>query len=228
MFLLFYLVVCSAPVACAFTTGTIPDLAHALGMLARFFQAPTILHMDALTSVMRYVESTQYFGLEFGGVKDPCLVGYADSGYSSDPDTRRSTTGYVFLYNGGAVSWGSRLQQTVAMSTMEAEYMAAAAAAKEGLWFRKLMEELQMQQGTVHIWGDNQSALCVLKDPISSARSKHIDTMHHFVRERIEMGHLSYQYISTADMVVDILTKSTRIKVFQKMRNLMGLVDWSP
>ncbi|GAX80348.1 hypothetical protein CEUSTIGMA_g7787.t1 [Chlamydomonas eustigma] len=136
-------------------------------------RAPTILHMDALTSVMRYVESTQYFGLEFGGVKDPCLVGYADSSYSSDPDTRRSTTGYVFLYNGGAVSWGSKLQQTVAMSTMEAEYMAAAAAAKEGLCFRKLMEELQMQQGTVHIWGDNQSALCVLKDPISSARSKH-------------------------------------------------------
>ncbi|GAX74896.1 hypothetical protein CEUSTIGMA_g2342.t1 [Chlamydomonas eustigma] len=79
-------------------------------------------------------------------LQDPCLVGYADSSYSSDPDTRKSTTGYVFLYNGGAVSWGSRLQQTVAMSTMEAEYMAAAAAAKEGLWFRKLMEELQLQQ----------------------------------------------------------------------------------
>ncbi|GAX74918.1 hypothetical protein CEUSTIGMA_g2364.t1 [Chlamydomonas eustigma] len=90
-------------------TGTRPDLAHAVGMLARFFQAPTILHMDALTSVMRYVESTQYFGLEFGGVKDPGLVDYVDSSYSSDPDTRRSTTGYVFLYNGGAVSWGSRL-----------------------------------------------------------------------------------------------------------------------
>ncbi|GAX84622.1 hypothetical protein CEUSTIGMA_g12043.t1 [Chlamydomonas eustigma] len=121
----------------------------------------SVVDMDALTCVMRYVESTQHFGLEFGGVKDPCLVGYADSSYSSDPDTRRSTTGYVFLYDGGAVSWGSRLQQTVAMSTMEAEYMVVAAAAKEGLWFRKLMEELQMQQGQVHIWGDNQCALNV-------------------------------------------------------------------
>ncbi|GAX73720.1 hypothetical protein CEUSTIGMA_g1173.t1 [Chlamydomonas eustigma] len=152
-------------------TGTRPDLAYAVGLLARFFQSPTELHMDLLTSVMR-------------------------------------------------------LQPTVAVSTMEAEYMAASAAAKEALWLRKLMCELQVSDKPVHIWGDNQSALCVLKDPISSARSKHIDTMHHFVRERIQMGQLTYQYISTADMVADILTKATKVAVFHKMRNQMGLVEW--
>ncbi|GAX73441.1 hypothetical protein CEUSTIGMA_g893.t1, partial [Chlamydomonas eustigma] len=191
-------------------TGTRPDLAYVVGLLARFFQSPTELHMDLLTSVMRYLQTTQHFGIEFWGEKHKGLVGFSES---SDVDNRRSTTGYVFTYNGGAVSWSSRLQPTVAVSTMEAEYMAASAAAKEALWLRKLMCELQVSDKPVHIWGDNQSALCVLKDPISSARSKHIDTMHYFVRERIAMGHLSYQYISTANMVANILTKSTKIKI---------------
>ncbi|GAX79328.1 hypothetical protein CEUSTIGMA_g6769.t1 [Chlamydomonas eustigma] len=98
-------------------TGTRLDLAYAVGLLARFFQSPTDtteLHMDLLTSVMRYLQTTQHFGLEFGGEKQKGLVGFSDSSYSSDVDTRRSTTGYVFTYNGGAVSWSSRLQPTVA------------------------------------------------------------------------------------------------------------------
>ncbi|GAX75268.1 hypothetical protein CEUSTIGMA_g2713.t1 [Chlamydomonas eustigma] len=152
-------------------------------------------------SVMRYLQITQHFGLEFGGEKHKDLVGFSDSSYSSDVDTKRSTTGYVFTYNGGVVSWSSRLQRTVAVSTIEAEYMAASAVAKEALWLRKLMCELQV--------------------------SKHIDTMHHFVRERIQMRQLTYQYISTADMVADILTKATEVTVFHKMRDQTGLVEWA-
>jgi hypothetical protein len=135
-------------------------------------------------------------------------VGYCDADFAGDIDTRRSTTGYVFIVNGGAVSWASKRQPTVAASTTEAEYMAAAFAAKECLWLRKLFVELGIPSACIEIKGDNQSALKLLKHPVNSARSKHIDVLHHFVRERVAMGQLNFSYVSTHMQTADVLTKA--------------------
>jgi hypothetical protein len=119
------------------TVCTRPDISQSVGALSRFMSCPTVNHWHAAKSVLRYVAGTADCGINFGGTA-PGLKAYCDADYAGDVDTRRSTTGYVFILNGGAISWSSRLQPTVAASTTEAEYMAAAYAAKEALWLNKL------------------------------------------------------------------------------------------
>lgn len=149
------------------------------------------------------------YGVCFGGNRDACdLVGYCDADFASDLDTRRSTTGYVFVYNGGAISWSSRRQQTVAASTTEAEYMAAAAAIKEALWLKKLLTDLRIRSDTIVIRADNQGAIKLLQNPITSMRSKHIDVIYHFARERVARKEVAFVYVRTEHMLADVLTKA--------------------
>ncbi|PSC69335.1 reverse transcriptase,R [Micractinium conductrix] len=125
-----------------------------------------------------------------------CWV-HSNTDHAGDIDTRRSTTGYAFIFNGGAISWASRLQPTVAASTTEAEYIAAATTIKEGLWLRKLFQDLSLDLHTVAICADSQTALKLLKNPIVSNRSKHIDVVHHFACERVARNEVTFEYIST-------------------------------
>ncbi|KAJ9515360.1 hypothetical protein QJQ45_006621 [Haematococcus lacustris] len=187
------------------TCCTRPDIAFAVGALARHMSAPTKQHWLAACSVLCYLKGTADQGLLFGGVSG--LQGYSDADYAGDKDTARSTTGYIFTLNGGAISWSSRLQPTVAMSTAEAEYMAASSAAKEALWLRKLMRDLQLDASCVHLGCDNQAAIQLLHNPMATSRAKHIDVHHHFVRERISRGEVAFHYSHTSSMLADILTK---------------------
>ena len=163
---------------------TRPDIAQAVGALARYTSAPTEAHWAAALGVVRYLAGTAEAGVTFGG-SDELLEVFCDADFAGDVDMRRSTTGYVFLMYGGAVSWSSRLQPTVAVSTVEAEYISAAQAVKEALWFRKLGGDLGLGLGTVPINCDNQGAIQLLKHPVAALRSKHIDVLDHFARERV-------------------------------------------
>jgi ribonuclease HI len=168
---------------------------------------PTTAHWAAAKGVLRYVAGTKDYGITYGGIGDTKIIGYCDADFAGDIDTRRSTTGYVFTIGGGAVSWSSRRQATVAASTTEAEYMAAAAAVKEALWLRHLAADLKINAGTITIYGDNQGAIKLLKNPIASQRSKHIDVVYHFARERVARKEVEFIYIGTEEMIADMLTK---------------------
>jgi hypothetical protein len=138
-------------------TCTRPDLAQSVGALSRFVSDPRARHWEAAVKVLRYVVGTSDLGLQFGG-KTRDIVGYCDADYAGDLDSRKSTTAYVWLMHGGAVSWSSVLQPTVALSTAEAEYMAAAGAAREALWMRKILVDLGVAEGVPRIRSDSQSA----------------------------------------------------------------------
>ena len=187
---------------------TRPDISYAAGSLARFMSSPTTVHWQAAKGVLRYLAGTPDHGITFGGSGNPQLVGYCDADYAGDIDTRRSTTGYVFTLNGGAISWQSKRQPTVAASTTEAEYMAAAAAVKEALSLRKLLSDFGLTYKSVNIFADNQSAIKILRNPISSLRSKHIDVIHHFARERVMRNEVTFTYTPTNLMIADALTKA--------------------
>lgn len=202
---------------------TRPDIAHVVGVLAKFMSKPTTVHWQAAKYVLRYLAGTHSLGICFGGDSNLTLLGFCDSDFAGDIDTRRSTTGYVFTLNGGAISWSSRRQQTVAASTTEAEYMAAAHATKEALWLRKLMHDFNLCINTVSIQADNQSAIKLLKNPISSMRSKHIDVQYHFARERVSRNEIAFSYVSTNDMVADALTKAVPLDKFMFCRKHMGI-----
>jgi hypothetical protein len=204
---------------------TRPDISYAVGSLARYMAKPTTVHWQAAKGVLRYLAGTIDYGITYGKTKDN-LLGYCDADYAGDIDTRRSTTGYVFLFNGGAITWQSKRQPTVAASTTEAEYMAAAAAVKEGLWLRKLATDLEMLDGAaaIDIMADNQSAIKLLRNPISSLRSKHIDVVHHFARERVLRKEVTFTYTATNTMVADILTKALTGDKFIYCVKRMGLL----
>lgn len=201
---------------------TRPDISYAVGVLARHMAHPTMPHWLAAKGVLRYLAGTTDTGITFGA-SDLTLQGYSDADYGGDLDTRRSTTGYVFILNNGAISWQSKRQPTVACSTTEAEYMATGAAVREGLWLRKLLKDVGLDPGQVSIYSDNQSAIKLLHNPIVSGRSKHIDVLHHFARERVLRKEVSVTYISTDHMLADALTKALPIAKHSRCCHGMGV-----
>jgi hypothetical protein len=201
---------------------TRPDISQAVGALSRYMSNATDAHWTSAKGVLKYLAGTTTTGINFGD-GDPKIIGYCDADYAGDLDTRRSTTGYVFMLHGGAISWSSRLQPTVAASTTEAEYMAAAAAVKEALWLRKLSSDMDLSSDIINIYCDNQATLSLLKNPTSSARSKHIDVLHHFARERVSRQEVSFSYISTDNNVADNFTKPLGDNKFLTSRTGMGV-----
>jgi Reverse transcriptase (RNA-dependent DNA polymerase) len=183
-----------------------PDIAYAVGVLSRFMSCPTKEHWNTAKGVLRYLAGTSRLGITYGA-SPAVLHGFCDADYGRCIDTRKSTTGYVFTIAGGAVSWSSKKQPTVAASTTEAEYMAASAAVKEALWLRKLLADLGVPVATVLMSCDSTGALTLVDKPVLSERSKHIDVHHHFVRERVALGQVAFRYVHTSANPADMLTK---------------------
>jgi hypothetical protein len=172
--------------------------------------------------LLSYLVGTIEIGLEFGG-ETLGLKGFCDANHAGDTDIRRSTTGYIFTLGGGAVSWASKLQATVAFSTVEAEYMSAAFTTKEALWLRKLVNDLGLKCEGVSIACDNQGAIRLVKHPIISQRSKHIDVSHHFVREGVLRKEISFEYCPTNRMPADFRTKALSPAKFELCCKLVGM-----
>lgn len=157
---------------------TRPDIAHSVGVISRFVSNPGKEHWHAVKWLMRYLRGTSNMCLCFGA-KHTNLVAYTDLDMAGDVDGRRSISGYLMTYAGGSVSWQSRLQKCVALSTTEAEFIAATEASKELLWVKKFMQELNFVQDKYVLYYDNESAIHLGKNPAFHARSKHIDVRYH-------------------------------------------------
>ena len=163
---LMYLMVC-----------TRPDLAHAVSLVSRYLSNAGKNHWVAAKWILRYLRGTTKEGLLYGTVQDDqtCVVGFVDSDYAGDLDNRRSLTGYVFQVFGCTVSWKASLQHVVALSTTEAEYIAITEAVKEAMWLMGLIRELGVQQKSVTVYCDSQSAIHLTKNQMFHERTKHID-----------------------------------------------------
>lgn len=123
------------------------------------------------------------------------IVGFCDADWASDSDERRSITGYVFTRHGGALTWNTRKQQKIALSTTEAEYMAMSASVQEAMYLRNLQFELNLNEvKPTKIFCDNRSALNLSQASNYSPRTKHIDIRHHYIREKVQDG--SVQFVS--------------------------------
>ena len=209
------------------SNGTRPDLSYSVGVLARFMACPRREHWQRLIGVVRYLKGTINKGLIYDGSKLGEIVGFSDSDFGGDPDKRRSTTGYVFTLAGGAVSWSSKLQPAVAASTTEAEYMAAAHSTKEALWLKKVIKSFRQSKGdqALKMFGDNQAALCIMQNPTSHQRTKHIDVQHHFVRDRVQRGEVQFMHVNSKDNCADMLTKAVCKPQLESIRAQIGLVD---
>ena len=206
------------------STRTRPDIAYAVGNVARFCSKPTKDHWIAVKRIFRYLKGTTHLGLLYNKNNDESLIGYSDADWGGDLDNYRSTTGYIFQIGGTAVSWKSRKQDCVALSTAEAEYMALACTAQEAVWMRELNIDMnnKLNEPTT-IYEDNQSAICMAKNPQFHGRVKHIGIKYHFIREQVNAGSVKLEYCRTEDMIADMFTKGLTQEKFEKLRNLCGI-----
>lgn len=210
--------------ALIYATQTRPDIQYAVGVIAQYGGNPGKPHLEAAKRVLRYLKATAHFGLMLGRSDTIDLVGWTDSNWAQDPDSRRSIGGFVFDVAGGSVCWSAKKQPTVALSTVEAEYMAAANATKEAIWLRVLLEDLGYPQTSATIiHADNQGCIALTRNPVAHSRAKHIDIRHHFIRERVENKEIDLQYCSTKDMLADIFTKQLPREAFETFRSTLGV-----
>jgi hypothetical protein len=207
---------------------TRPDIALPVAALAAYSSAPSARHFAVLLDVVRYVGGTASRGITYGGKGHP-LGFWCDANFAACRDTWRSTTGWVVTMYGGAVSWSSKKQATVAASTMGAEYQACGAAAREGMSLRKALGEMALLSsdfllgGWVIIRCDNKAALSLCKDRKEGQRVKHI-VIHHFARDHVASGELSFVYCKSEENVSDCLTKALARPLFEKGLEGLGMI----
>jgi len=193
-------------------------------MVVSTMNLQAMTHWNSVVHVLRYVQHTKDLGITYGPGLDE-LEGYTDADFAtSDPERRRVTSGYVFKFWGGAISYQSKRQPSVTLATGDAEYIALSQAAREMMWLRSLLYELGFDpMGATTIFCDNQAAIAIAKNPVADTRSKQIDIRFHYVRELVERDELHAQYIPTSTMLADGLTKALSPVNIARFHTLFGL-----
>ena len=204
---------------------TRPDLSYAVGKTARYSSNPSTTHWSAVKRIMRYLRGTEELGLAYIRNREERFVGYSDADWAGDLDDRISTSGYIFQLSGAPISWRSKKQTCVALSTAEAEYMALASAVQEAIWLERLISDLlNTKEETVTVYEDNQSTISMGKNQQYHGRTKHIEIKYHFVREKVAANAVRIPYCKSENMLADIFTKPLCAPRFKKLCDMIGML----
>ena len=214
--------------------GSRPDLTNFLREISSHLCKPGIKHWEAVKRGFRYLKRTHKFGLLLGGFnlqeclnkQEELMSVYVDSDFNNCPDRRRSVSGYAIFFGlKSLISWLSRMQRSVTLSTTEAEYMALAHSVMQLMFLRNLLSEMDIsQQQPVRIMEDNTGCIKLANKGELNARSRHVDNKYQFVQEQSRRGSVLVQYISTCDQVADIFTKNLDFPTFVKHRTSLGVI----
>ncbi|GKV33750.1 hypothetical protein SLEP1_g42213 [Rubroshorea leprosula] len=180
-----------------YLTCTRPDISYGVGLISRFLENPQQSHMQVAKRIMRYLKGTLNYGLFYSSTDNCAIIGYSDSDWAGDLDDRKGTFGYCFNFGANSFSWSSKKQSVVALSTCEAEYVAATSSAY------------------------------LAKNPITHGRSKHIDVRFHFLRDQVGKKAIELIYCKSENQVADILTKPLKFEAFIKLRSMLGMTTLS-
>ena len=207
------------------STKTRPDITYAVCNVSKYCTNPTKAHWTAVKRIFRYLRGTSELGIAYVNNDSDSCVGYSDADWAGDKSDRKSTSGYCFLLSGGLISWRTNKQSCVALSTAEAEYVALSSASQEGIWLKTLLNDLKLvtDKGPMLIFEDNQSAICLAKNPRNHPKTKHISIKFHYIRELIESGEITVQYCPSSEMLADIFTKGLSSEKFNKLRLMLGV-----
>jgi hypothetical protein len=213
---------------------TRPDIAFATSQISRHVQSPLIFHWVQLKRIFRCLKSTINLALIYsnnnynnGNNNINNIFGFSDASYAPFKDDRKSIGAYIFMFNNGPISWSSKKQSIVALSSCEAEYIALSDAAKESQWLRNLHYELNNFINPIIIYEDNQAAIKIAENNMFSNRTKHIDIRYHFIRELIQNNQIKLKYCSTEDMIADALTKGLLKIKFNHLISKMGMKNFT-
>ncbi|KAL3645031.1 hypothetical protein CASFOL_010211 [Castilleja foliolosa] len=207
-----------------YLTATRPDIMFSVSLISRFMEKPYSNHWEAAKRILRYVKGTIDYGIFYEKNAYIKLSGFTDSDLGGSVDDSKSTSGYVFNLGSGAISWSSKKQPIVALSTTEAEYIAASSAGCQIIWLRGILESLNFKQdGPTTLFCDNSSAISISKDPVLHGRTKHIRLRFHFLRELVHEGEINLEYCKSEEQNADIFTKPLGGPVFLKNVEALGI-----
>ena len=206
--------------------GTHLDISFVVSHLAQYAANPSPQHLRLAQYVLSYLVGTVDMCIRYDGSSGDGLCGYLDSSMGDNTDDQHSTSGYVYLLAGGAISWSSHKQKTIAQSTSEAEYMAMADVANQAAWYWKFLSELgYIVEDPIPLHGDNKGAVDLALNPVTGHRSKHIDIKHHVIREYVEGKLIMLVHTPTEEMVADGFTKSLSCALLLRHLPNMGLIQ---
>ncbi|KAG7559383.1 Integrase catalytic core [Arabidopsis thaliana x Arabidopsis arenosa] len=211
-----------------YLTITRPDICFAVNVVSQHMQAPTLHHWNMVTRILKYLKGAPGQGIWMGCNKNTELVGYCDADYAGDTKDRRSTTGYCTFIGGNLVTWRSKKQKVVSLSSAEAEYRAMRKLTTELMWLKALLKDFGIDTPkpiTMHC--DNQAAIHIASNSVFHERTKHIEVDCHKVREQVQLGVILPCYTESEEQLADIFTKGASTKVCEYIHHKLGLVDLS-
>ena len=199
-----------------YVTASRPDAMQAIGQVARFQAAPKENHIIAVKRIFKYLKGTLDFGLWYLKGNDLTLIAYLEADWERCVDDRKSTSGTTFFLGGCLVSWSSKKQFLVSLSTAEAKYIAAAACCTQILWMKQTLQDIHMTcNESIPILCDNTSAISISKNPVMHSKTKHIPIKFHFIREQVIEKNIKLEYIRTKEQIADIFTKHLPRETFE-------------
>lgn len=203
---------------------TRPDLTISVGLLSQFQSAPGEIHWTGLKRILRYLQGTKKMRLTYNRSTEPIpLIGYADADYANDEEGRKSNSGNVFMVFGNTVSWSSKRQQIVTLSSTEAELVSLCNAAKEGIWLSHLLSEIGINSNPFTIYEDNIPCIRIAEEPREHQRTKHVDVKYMYIRELIKNKKLRITYVSSDNQIADFFTKPLAKCKFDKFLNCLKM-----
>ena len=209
-----------------YLTGTRPEIMHPVGIVGRFQANPKESHLQAVKRILKYLQGTRDFGLWYPKNADLTLHAYTDADWAVNVDDRKSTIGGAFYMGPRLVSWFSKKQNSIALSTTEAEYVAAASCCTQILWMMKTLQDFQIKcTPLVPIKCDNTSAISISKNPVMHSKTKHIPIKYHFLREQVLEQKVNLEYVPSKEQVADIFTKPLPREAFEYLRQKMRVVS---
>ncbi|KAJ0666336.1 putative RNA-directed DNA polymerase [Helianthus annuus] len=200
-----------------YLSHTRPDIAYAVGVVSQFMHQPQVTHMEAVWRIIRYLKGTPGHGVLFKTNKHLETQVYTDADWAGDKGNRRSTSGYFTLVGGNLVTWRSKKQKVVALSSAEAEFRGIARGLAEALWVRKLLTEIGYPPlQASKILCDNKAAIQISENPVQHDRTKHVEVDRHFIKEKLDNGIIELPFVRSEDQLADILTKAVNGRIFNQ------------
>jgi len=205
-------------------TGTRPDITTAVGIVSRYLSSPKSIHCDMVRQIFYYLRQYPDSSLHYTKTENPKLFGYCDASWGNNEDYS-SISGFAFLFGKSLVSWSSKKQPVIALSSTEAEYVTVTSGAQEALWFNELLKELGYPQETVVIYEDNEACINLSKNPQEYKRTRHIQVKYHFIRSLVQQNKIKLEYCNTKKQLADIFTKGTNGPRLKEICSQLGLID---
>ncbi len=209
-----------------YLSHTRPDIAYAVSVVSQFMHSPSEDHMNAVLRILRYLKSAPGKGLMFSKHGHLNIDGYSDADWAGNVTDRKSTSGYFTFVGGNLVTWRSKKQNVVALSSAEAEFRGMTKGICELLWLRKLLTELGYKPtSTMNLFCDNKAAIAIAQNPVQHDHTKHVEVDRHFIKQKLEAKVFQFPFVKSEDQLADMLTKAIFSKAFHNSLDQLGIGD---